>query len=92
MESLGLFLILGCVFGNEVSCSTSAQAFGRYSRIEKNLQEYGNKHKEVSYLLAVGGAIKEKRVALPLVYNLYTTVDSDNNTARGMLTFRKEFQ
>lgn len=87
-----LILILGCFFGNEVGCSTTAQAYGRYSGIDQKFQEYGEKHKEVSYLLAVGGALKEKRVALPLFYNLYTTIDTDNNTTRGILTFRKEFR
>lgn len=87
-----LLLVLGCIFGNETSCSTSAQAYGRYSGIDKQFEEYGKKHQEISYMLAVAGAIKEKRVALPLVYNLYTTLDNDNNTARGMLTFRKDFQ
>lgn len=92
MESLALLLALGCVFGNEVSCSTSAQAFGRFSGIEKQFDEYGKKHPEISFSLAIAGAIKEKRVALPLIYNLYTTIDNDNNTARGMLTFRKDFK
>lgn len=87
-----LILFLGCVFGNETGCSTSAQAYGRYSGLDQKFQEYGEKHKEVSYALAVAGAAKEKKVALPLVYNLYTTVDSDHNTTRGMLTFRKDFQ
>lgn len=82
-----LLLALGCVFGNSNGCLTGAQAYGRYTGIEKNLQDYGEKHPEVSYSLAVAGAAKEQKLALPIAYGFYTTIQQEQY----MLSFKREF-
>lgn len=87
MEGLELLLVAGCAFGNSEGCTTSAQAYGRYSGIEQKLQEYGDKHQGLSYALAIAGAAKEQRVAFPIVYNFYASADRE----KYMILYKREY-
>jgi hypothetical protein len=79
-----------CLFSNSIACEKTAQAYSRYSGIEKVVEKVGTDYPVLSYAASIAGAIKEQRAVVPLIYsNLFLSYEVNrNDESKNQLLFR----
>jgi hypothetical protein len=90
LESL---LISACIFGNANSCQHSIQAYGKYTGLDKTVEEFGVKYPILAYTTSVAGVIKEQKMSFPLLFpNLLFSIEKENTVdTKNQLLWRYGF-
>lgn len=86
-----ILLALACLSPNNNSCGKTIEAYGRQSGLEKMIQTYGTEHPDIAFLVGSVGLYKERRLYYEIYGPWFHTIESDNNTMKNTLAFKKDF-
>lgn len=84
-------LSIGCAFGNTASCEKGLQAYGEYSGIRKQAEEYGKKYPTLANTVAVVGFMKERKVFYKIQGNWYHDLQIEDSNFKNTLIYRMDF-
>ena len=84
-------LTVGCVLGNGQSCEKGLQAYGEYSGLRKQAEEYSKKYPTLATAVGLVGFIKERKVFYKLYDNWYHDLQIEDVSFKNTLIYRYDF-
>lgn len=84
-------LITACIFGNGLGCEKTAQAYYKYSGIDKNVRKIEQKYVQYSAAIAVVGLIRQRKISTPIYKNAVIGVKHYEESNRTELSFSYTF-
>ena len=73
--TLESMLLIGCIFGNDKSCLTSAQAYYQVTEWPRHVQKYVEERQSLSQTILLMGVIHNKKATAGLTENIAASVD-----------------